>query len=627
MNDRSSIPPGIIAGLCVLLLVTAIVYLPGLGGPPLLDDESVLLPLMELDRAAWRDWLPDEITTDRGRLGRPVAMASFLANMVVHGPDLWYWKATNLFLHLLTGVVVFLLVSRLLRIVMRDRSDPAIVGWLALTVAGIWLLHPLQLSTVLYTVQRMTQLSALFVFAALLAYLAGRQRQIVKSAGGWLLVGLAFLLFFPLSVLSKENGVLFPLFALLAEVLLFRFGGGERTRRGLIALDVVALVLAVVTVLGYLLMNFETAILAGYEDRGFTAAERIMTQFRVLVYYLYQLLLPVQGNMGFFHDDFPVSRGLLDPPGTLLAALFIAGMILVAVLAWRRMVLPAFGVLFFLLGHSLEASFVSLELMFEHRNYLPAFGIFLCLAALLQGVLRYRRIFRVAGTLVLVVMAGLTAIRADTWGSYETFYTHAYNAHPESSRVNTVIANNLAEAGHYDAALAMMQKFDDPGFRLNRLYVLCSRDGQLSLQDVLKTQDGLQGVLGDHAVSGIINLANAGLDGKCSITSHAFVGLVDTLLGQPVLRKNRSKILIYKAHYQHRERELGAALETLREASRHRPGTPIPLLLGTEWLIDAGDIGQARTWYAQAQGIIAGSQHDFSVYTQGIEARLAEAMP
>ncbi|MDX1698859.1 MAG: hypothetical protein R3308_11255, partial [Thiohalobacterales bacterium] len=435
MKHISRTPWWLIAGLAVLLAVTALVYTPGLGGPPLLDDESVLLPLMALDPDAWRDWLADEITTERGHLSRPVSMATFLANRVLQGTDLRYWKATNVLLHLLTGVLVFLLTLRLAAPDPRSGTDRAAQGWLALLVAGLWLLHPLQVSTVLYTVQRMAQLSTLFIFAGLLVYVAGRQRQLAQTAGGWLLIALAFLLFLPLAVLSKENGVLLPVLALLAEVMLFRFRGDGRTRRGLVSLYLLVLALPAVTVLGYLLVNFETAILAGYADRAFTATERIMTQFRVLVYYLYQLVLPLQGNMGFFHDDFTVSRGLLDPPGTLPAALFIAGLIAAAIAARRRSVLPALGVLFFFLGHALEASFVSLELMFEHRNYLPAYGIFLCLAVLLRAVLRDRRMFRVAGSIVLVVMAGLTAIRADTWGSYETFYAHAWRAHPESSRV------------------------------------------------------------------------------------------------------------------------------------------------------------------------------------------------
>ena len=49
------------------------------------------------------------------------------------------------------------------------------------------------------------------------------------------------------------------------------------------------------------------------------------------------------------------------------------------------------------------------------------------------------------------------------------------------------------------------------------------------------------------------------------------------------------------------------------------------LLPGCEWLLDAGDIGTARAWYADAQPVVAASRFDFSTYTQAIEARLGPA--
>ena len=49
--------------------------------------------------------------------------------------------------------------------------------WPLALASCLWLLHALHVSTVLYTVQRMAQLSALFVFAGLLVYSYGRQRQ------------------------------------------------------------------------------------------------------------------------------------------------------------------------------------------------------------------------------------------------------------------------------------------------------------------------------------------------------------------------------------------------------------------------------------------------------------------
>jgi hypothetical protein len=331
--------------------------------------------------------------------------------------------------------------------------------------------------------------------------------------------------------------------------------------------------------------------------------------------------------MGFFHDDFPISHGFLDPPGTIFAVLTVGGMLVGAIMARKKAALVAFGVLFFFAGHALEASVFSLELFFEHRNYLPAFGIILGFVVLLHAVLKDRRMFVTAGAVILVALTALTAMRADTWGSFDKFYNHAYSSHPESKRVNTIFANLFADAGDYDRALQIMQKFDDVGFTLNRLFVLCRRDGQLSAQDFTTARAGLQGVVGNHALNSLIRVANAGLDGQCTFTTQSFIGLVDAVLERPVSSRNMSVILMYKAHFLHREQELEAALAVLREAYRHESRTPVTLLLGTEWLLESGDYVRARSWYAEALEIIATSKHDFSEYTRDIEARLGNFRP
>jgi hypothetical protein len=73
--------------------------------------------------------------------------------------------------HLACGLLLYLLVQRLARRVVPNHSDAT---WLALATAALWLAHPIQVSTVLYVVQRMAQLSTLFVLVALLSYAAAR---------------------------------------------------------------------------------------------------------------------------------------------------------------------------------------------------------------------------------------------------------------------------------------------------------------------------------------------------------------------------------------------------------------------------------------------------------------------
>jgi hypothetical protein len=81
---------------------------------------------------------------------------------------------------------------------------------MAAVVAAFWLLHPLHISTVFYTVQRMTELSTLLVLAGVVSYVKGRRVQEQSVAKGWLLIALGFGVFFPLAMLSKENSSAVP---------------------------------------------------------------------------------------------------------------------------------------------------------------------------------------------------------------------------------------------------------------------------------------------------------------------------------------------------------------------------------------------------------------------------------
>ncbi|MDX2314091.1 MAG: hypothetical protein QNL90_08490, partial [Gammaproteobacteria bacterium] len=210
--SRTACSQGIL--LWALLLLTAAVYWPGLSGPMLLDDFDNLKPLADMQAGArrWQELLSGPAFAIGGR---PVAMLSFMANWLTSAGDLWSLKFTNLMIHLLCGSLLFWLAGRLLG---EPRAGVAAYQWwLALLVTALWLLAPMQVSTVLYIVQRMAQLATLFVLAGLLCYVIGRQRLAFNRRLGIALIVLCFALFWPLATLSKQNGALLPLLAVVVE--------------------------------------------------------------------------------------------------------------------------------------------------------------------------------------------------------------------------------------------------------------------------------------------------------------------------------------------------------------------------------------------------------------------------
>ncbi len=548
-----------------VLLLCALVYANGLNGPLILDDLPWVEPIMAAHAQDVRILFANYLFSDSGNLGRPVSMASFIFNAVAHGADIWYWKATNLAIHLASGIVIFFLARILLLYAVTGTGARDRVGLWAMLITAIWLLHPLHVSTVLYTVQRMALLSSFFIFCGLLSYAGGRQRQLAGTGHGWTGIAAAFLVFFPLALFSKENGLIFPLLVFLLEALVFRFGGAPGVRRVVAAIILVVFALPAIAGTLYVVMHADATFLSGYRLREFTFSERLLTEARILVFYLYQLAVPMLSNMGFYHDDIVISRSLLEPVTTLYSLLFLAALLLLAWYLRRRVALAALGILFFFAAHLLESTIIPLELAYEHRNYLASFGVALALVGVLAAFTRWHRVLAVAGVVLVVFLTVTTTARAHLWRSYESLHTHAYAVHPESKTLITIVANNYASAGAYPQALALLEKYDNAGFRINRLYVECLAQGQLADQRLQAEAAALPGPIESQAVTGLIQLANLGLEQRCEFSPAAYLELLDRALALPVRGTNAQKLLMYKAHYLHRDGDLEAAVEALEQ--------------------------------------------------------------
>ena len=147
--------------------LTAAIYLPGLSGDYIFDDLPNLLnnKRLQLDTLDMESLQGAALSSGAGTLRRPISMASFALNRYFFGVSPYSYKTVNLIIHLLTGLSLYLL-SRLLVKAYRtshksDLSDAA-AAWLPVVVSGLWLVHPLNLTSVLYIVQRMTSLATLF---------------------------------------------------------------------------------------------------------------------------------------------------------------------------------------------------------------------------------------------------------------------------------------------------------------------------------------------------------------------------------------------------------------------------------------------------------------------------------
>ena len=511
-----------------------------------------------------------------GSFGRPIAMFSFSVNALL-SQDIFYWKLTNLIIHLLCGVVAYFLIENILYFANPDRKDQKSV-YLALSVASIWLLHPLHISTVLYIVQRMAQLSTLFLFAAMWSYLVARKRQGLGLPYVHFQL-LTWCVFFPLSVFSKENGALFPVFVLLLELFLIQ---KDRISNKLMALIMIGL-----SVMAMVLVWYKLDLLqGGYSIRSFTLSERLLTETRVLADYLGLLLLPTLGGMHFTYDDITVSKSLFEPSTTILSISLIALLVGSAFYFRKKQPLYSLGILFFFVGHLLESTIIPLELVYEHRNYQPSLGIFLALAALVSQLLKETTISRMIAIIFLCLLTFTTWLRADSWSSEYRFYSELERLNPKSEQVAYLISQIAAQNGDYERAREKMAPFNSLGAAFQLLSIDCLDRKKLT-ENQFNMISKPSELVDNYVINNLVKIANLGLEHKCDFNYDGFISLTDGLLKQPnTSASNRQLIMMYKAHYLWHSDKKPEAVEFLKETHAVNPENLTPLFLACEWSID-----------------------------------------
>lgn len=400
--------------LCALL--AGLLLSPGVSGGFVFDDEPNIVnnPAIQMQSLDPGALIQAAFGYQPGGTTRVLPTVTFaLDYWRGGGPDPKVFKVTNIAIHALTAcVLAWFLRALLLAAGISDRRAP----WAALTFALAWAIHPIQVSSVLYVVQRMQTLATLFLLLALWAYLRARLAQIEGRPGrtGWLLA----LLLWAVAFGCKEDAILLPAYALAMELTVLRFRaaapGLSRTLRRGYLLATVAGAIAYLFVLAPHYWQWQA-----YPGRDFSSYERLLTQARVLGMYLWEIVLPLPSHMPFYYDWLQPSRGILTPWTTLPALLLV---VILLAMAWRlrtRSPLFSLGIFWFFGAHFVTSNVVGLELAFEHRNHFALIGVVLALGSLIMEACARLRL-RPAALIAIsaVVLSGLgtaTVARARTW--------------------------------------------------------------------------------------------------------------------------------------------------------------------------------------------------------------------
>jgi len=525
--------------LCLLAAIVILTYHQTLTFPFILDDIHNIR-----DNAHIR--LPSLSFEDLARAGlqspsvnRPVANISFALNYYLHDYNPVGYHALNILIHITSGIFLYFLVQATLQTpVLRERY--AGFGWIPFFTALIWLVHPLQTQSVTYIVQRMNSLAAMFYVLSMLLYVKFRlstgRRPKWALMGGCVLAGM-------LALGTKEISASLPAFIVLYEWYFFQGLDRQWTKRQILVLAGCGAFIILISFV-YFGSGLFANILDGYANRDFTLAQRVLTQFRVVIFYISLLLWPQPTRLNLDHD-IALSYSPVDPVTTLLSMIVIIVLILMAILSAKREPLISFCIFWYFGNLLIESSIIGLELIFEHRNYLPS------MLAILPAIVLVFRYSKPAwlGVVVLCVVGALftgwTFERNKDWSDEITLYRDSVEKAPGKARPYNNLGAALVRVGNLAAAVEQLRnavkiKPDYVDAHYNLGYAL-SRQGNLDA-GIYHFDETLR--LDPNNLKALNNMGTAlALQGRYGEAAHYYETALKHKPGDAALRHNLEVVL------------------------------------------------------------------------------------
>jgi hypothetical protein len=380
---------------------------------------------------------------------RAIGIITFKLNYFLSGWNVFGYHLTNIFIHIIASLAVY----RLLRLLMdteyfKDNADEQFRKLpLPFFAALLFVSHPVQTQAVTYIVQRFTSLATLFYFVAIISYLSARINQIdsariftIKSVA-WFSATLlsGFLAFY-----TKETAYTLPLAIMLVELLFFKC-----TPKKILLVLTASASFAIAVLIKYAsaTQSLQSTLSVIDETTRMqtttTRLDYLFTQFRVIMTYLRLIFFPVNQRLDY---DFALSHSFFEwrvicSYLVILTLLLAAGwMLKISKNGSPHLRLIAFGILWFFLTLSVESSVIPIiDLIFEHRLYLPLFGAVTAVpSAVMMLAWGEKEAYCKAvciGFLLISLILALTAYnRNSVWRSEVSIWEDTVSKSPDSAR-------------------------------------------------------------------------------------------------------------------------------------------------------------------------------------------------
>ncbi len=418
-----------------------------------------------------------------GIKARIVGLYTFFLNYHFHKFTLFGYHLVNLLIHVLNGILVFLVTKLILssRKINRNNvpiEDESLVAFL---VAILFVVHPIQTQAVTYISQRFASLATLFYLLSVYFYCRARLSSTVKGRV------VSFTIAFSSAVLglfTKEIVFTLPIMILLIEGFFFSAEGLFNKKKAWIKIIFCFAIIFLLLIVPWAFKFDVNKVIFGYEAPSqshagdvITFENYFITQFKVIITYLRLLMLPVNQNLDY---DYPVSKTLFEP-ATFISFLAIVAILLFGFLIYKKNRLISFGIFWFFITSSVESSIIPIRhVIFEHRIYLPSFGFFLVFVYFFYSFIRNRKAFIWIMASIILVFSLLTYTRNEVWKTPLSLWQDVVKKSPNKARPYLNLGNAFEARGNYYDAIRNYNKSLD----LNPLSFMAYSGRGMAFQEI-----------------------------------------------------------------------------------------------------------------------------------------------
>ena len=496
------------------------IYSNSLHGPFLFDDIPHITeaPSIQISRIDFES-LKKAANSAEGR--RAVPRLTFALNYFFDQYNSFGYHLVNVIVHILNGIILFYLFEMtLVKAGFRPDCNQASdlrkgkigSGKIAFFATLLWVVNPLHTQSVSYIVQRMNSMAAMFCLLSLLLYICGRNIQLnldncsktffhedknennqicLKLLNSWfspcLLWYAGSLMFWGLAVNCKENAAILPAIMFLYEWCFFQDANSTWLKKRIKIIAGIFALLVLLTIIATGLKPIEKfSSIQDFANGQFTYIERILTQPRVILYYIFLLFFPHPKRLNFDYD-FPLSHSLTDPWSTGVSIFAIIIILFISIISIKKERLLSFCILWYFITLSVESSIIPLGIIFEHRTYLPSMFISLIVVMFIFRFISPLWISNVIIITAIIISGFWTYERNFIWSDEVIFWRNSSEKSPKKARPISNLGCALVKQGKVEEGIAYFNK----ALEINPNHVKAHNNLGQALEKIGKLDDAI----------------------------------------------------------------------------------------------------------------------------------------